>query len=67
MNEACDEVMHWKLNLFLVPFGSVGKCFIADLARLYRAVGSSSALECIALKATIELTALALQKSYTNL
>ena len=66
MNEAYNEVVHWKMNLFLVPFGSVGKCFIAELARLYRAFATSSALECIALKATTVLTVLALQKPYSK-
>ena len=56
--------MHWKTNLFLVPFGSVGKSFITEVARLYRAVATSSALESIALKASTVLTALALQKPY---
>ena len=64
MNEAYDEVVHWKTNLFLVPFGSVGKSFITEVARLYRAVANSSALESIALKASTILTALALQKPY---
>ena len=64
MNEAYDEVVHWKMNLFLVPFGSVGKCFISELAKLYRAVATGSALESIALKASTVLTVLALQKPY---
>ena len=49
MNEAYDEVVHWKMNLFLVPFGLVGKSVITELARLYRAVAYSSAQESIAL------------------
>ena len=66
MNGAYGEVVHWKLNLFLVPFDSVGKRFIAELARLYRSFATSSALECIALKATTVLTALTLQKPYAK-
>ena len=66
MNDAYDEVVHWKMNLFLVPFGSVGKSFIAELARLFRSVAIGSSLECIALKATTVLTVLALQKPYTK-
>ena len=64
MKEAYDEVVHWKMNLFLIPFGSVGKSFITELARLYRAVATSSAQESIALKASTVLTVLALQKPY---
>ena len=66
MNEAYDEVVHWKMNLFLVPFGSVGKSFITEVAGLYRAVATSSALESIALKASTVLTALALQNLILN-
>ena len=64
MKEAYDEVVHWKMNLFLIPFGSVGKSVITELARLYRAVATSSAQESIALKASTVLTVLALQKPY---
>ena len=66
INEAYDEITHWRMNLFLVPFGSVGKGFIAELSRLFRSVACSSALECIALKATTVLSALALQKPFKN-
>ena len=64
MKEAYDEVVHWKINLLLIPFGSVGKSFITELARLYRAVATSSVQESIALKASTVLTVLALQKPY---
>ncbi len=66
MNKAYDEVVHWRMNLFLVPFGSAGKCFISELARLYRSVATSSALECFALKAATVLTVVALQKPYAK-
>ena len=64
MKETYDEVVHWKMNLFLIPFGSVGKSFITELARLYRAVATSSAQQTSALKASTVLTVLALQKPY---
>ena len=47
VSDAYDEVVHWKMNLFLVPFGSVGKGFRVELARLYQAFATKSALECI--------------------
>ncbi len=46
IHEAYDEVVHfvhWKMNLFLVPFGSNGKRFVAELARLYRSFATCSA------------------------
>ena len=66
ISRAYDEVIHWRPNLFLVPFGNVGSRFIRELARLYRAFAEGSALECIALKAATVLTSLALQKPYKN-
>ena len=44
MNDAYDEIVHWRMNLFSVPFGSQGKCFITELARLYRFVTIGSSL-----------------------
>ena len=64
VSDAYDEVVHWKMNLFLVPIGSVRKSFVVELARLYRAFATKSALECIALKASAVLTVLALQEPY---
>ena len=66
VNKAYDEVVHWNINLFSVPFGSTGKSFVLELARLYRAFATASALECIALKAAMVLTVLALQKPYSR-
>ena len=45
-----------------MPYGSVGKCFVSELARLYKAFASKSAVEGIALKAAIVLPILVLQK-----
>ncbi len=66
INNAYREITHWKPNLFPVPFGSVGKCFVSELARLYRAFATASALEGIALKAASVMTALVLQRPYTH-
>ena len=54
--------MHWKLNLFKVPYGKAGKSFVSELARLFKAFATSSALESIALKAATLLPVLLLQK-----
>ena len=64
VNKAYAEVIHWKSNLFPVPFGPIGKSFVTELARLYRAFAIASALEEIALKAATVLTVLALQRPY---
>ena len=62
LNAAYDEVVHWKPNLFRVPYGKAGKSFVSELARLYKAFASVSAMECIAMKATVVLPILMLQK-----
>ena len=64
--QAYDEVVHWRMNLFLVPFGKAGKQFVFQLAKLYRAFAEGSALEGIALNASKVLTVLTLQKPYRN-
>ena len=66
MNQAYNEVVHWRMNLFLVPVGPVGKHFITEMAKLCRSVATGSALECITLKASIVLPVLALQKPYSR-
>ena len=37
INSSYEEVIHWKPNLFLVPFGSAGTSFVKELARLFQA------------------------------
>ena len=60
IEKAYDEVVHWKMNSFPVPFGKAGKQFVSELARLYRAFTEGSDLESIYLKAATVLTTLAL-------
>ena len=59
---AYSAVVHWRPNLFKVPFGKVGKPFVSELARLFKAFASSSAMESVAMKAAIVLPTLLLQK-----
>ncbi len=62
LDEAYEEAVHWRPNLFKLPYGKAGKSFTSELARLYSAFASGSALESIALKATVVLPILMLQK-----
>ena len=62
MDAAYQEIVHWKKNSFDVPHGSIGKRFVAELTRLFRAVGEGSSLESIALKAVFVACVLLLQK-----
>ena len=53
VNKAYDEVVQWRRNLFLVPFGKVGKALVQEMANLFQAYGENSSLECIALKSCL--------------
>ena len=64
IHKAYESIVHWRHNLFLVPFDSVGSHFIIELAKLYESYGSASAMESIALKAAMVLPALLLQKPH---
>ena len=61
-----NEVIHWRRNCFRVPFGKAGKGFVNELSRLYLAYGSASALESVALQATILLILLLQKPSQTK-
>ena len=61
---AYDEVVHWKRNLFVVPFGKVGKEFVLELSCLFRSYGEKTSLECIALKTAMLFCTLLLQKPH---
>ena len=62
VNKAYDEVVQWRRNLFLVPFGKVGKVLIQVMANLFQVYGENSSLEYIALKACLLMQVLLLQK-----
>ena len=62
LNAAFAEAVHWKMNLFKVPYGKAGKSFVSELARLFKAFATSSALESVALKAATLMPILLLQK-----
>ena len=66
MDQAYEQIVLWKRNLFLVPSGKAGKEFVAEIARLYNAYADASSLECIALKSVSVMQALLLQKPYAK-
>ena len=66
LDEAYAEVVHWRRNTFLVPFGNAGKGFVSELRRLFRAYADGSALEAIALKACTVMPILLLQKPFLS-
>ena len=62
LEDAYCEVVHWRPNYFKIPQGKSGKSFTSELARLFKAYATGSALESVALKAATILPILALQK-----
>ena len=66
LDSAYNEAVHWRKNCFKIPLGNTGKLFVKELARLFNAFATSSALESVALKAATVLPLLALQKTHRN-
>ena len=64
MREAYDKVTNWRKNCFQMPLGSIGKSFVAEMAKLYNYFASGSALESVALTATIILPIVLLQQPH---
>ena len=62
LDETYTEIRHWRPNQFKLPQGKAGKHFVSELAKLYKAFATRSALEGVALKAATVLPILALQK-----
>ena len=63
---ANDEAVHWRRNVFTLPSGSVGKAFVEELSKLFRAYAETSVMECIALKAAALMPLLLLQRPHAK-
>ena len=61
-----DEVVHWRRNVFLLPYGAAGNKFVDELARLIQAFASGSALRPIAWMAVAVASQLLLQRPHHN-
>ena len=59
-----SEVVHWRLNNFKIPMGKSGKEFVRELSSLFSAFASAASMESIALKATVIVPILLLQKPH---
>ena len=64
VDKAYEEAVHWKRNLFEIPRSKAGTEFVRELSRLLDAYSDSTALEGIALKASMILPALLLQRPH---
>lgn len=59
-------MVHWRPNLFKIPFGACGKQFVAELTQLFNAFAFESDMKDIALKADMTLLLLLLQKTHAK-
>jgi hypothetical protein len=57
IENAYEEVVHWRRNIFMVPSGKVGEQFVAELSSLYESYGRSDARESIAMIAAMTMHA----------
>nr|WNS50068.1 DOMON domain-containing protein [Halisarca dujardinii] len=64
INDAYNEVVHWKHNVFEVPRGKAGNSFVAELCRLLEQFADDTAMECISMRAAMTIPALLLQKPH---
>ena len=66
LDTAFHEIVQWRKNCFRIPQGSADKAFTSELACLFRAFATGSALESVALKATTVMPVLLLQNLTRN-
>ena len=66
LDNAYSLTVNWRPNLFKVPSGSSGKHFVCELARLFEAFATESALEPFAMTAAMTFPALMLQKPHAK-
>ena len=62
LDEAYDEVVTWRKNLFKVPSGKNGRAFINEVKNLINEYATSSPLESVAMTAIMVIFPLLLQK-----
>ena len=62
INEAYNEVVYWRKNVFLIPYGKIGKDFINELTLLINDSNYETERQHVALKAFFLLQTVGLQK-----
>ena len=63
INQAYEEVVYFKKNLFLLPSGSAGKWFVTEKANFFEAMVAHHPMEKVAMKASSVMEHLLLQKA----
>ena len=62
IDQAYQEVVHWRKNMFQVPWGASGRQFVSELARLFQSHAVATALESVAITAAMVMPHLLLQR-----
>ena len=62
LNNACEKIVHWNKNFFMLPSGAVGKRYVEEVTRLMELCTQDTPLKSISLKAIHAMPALLLQK-----
>ena len=62
IHAAYAEVVHWRRNIFKIPWGVAGKDFVRETSRLLRAFAEKSSLAPVAMKALMLFPSPALQR-----
>ena len=62
LEEAYEQIVYWRKNVFMVPTGASGKKFVNEITRLFDQWTNDTPLKSIALKAIHVMPALLLQK-----
>ncbi len=66
IDDAYSQIVHWIPNQFMLPSGNCGKQFVGELARLFEAYATESAIETFAIKAAMTMPTLLLQKPHSK-
>ena len=66
VNDAYEEVIKWRRNICLLPFGKAFKMFVQEIAGLLQAFAQKTSQECIAIKACLLMQTHLLQKPFAR-
>ena len=66
IDNAYEEIIKWRKNLFKLPSGKAGKCFVKELTYWLEQYNKNTKFQGVAIKVFMTLPSLLLQKSSKN-
>jgi hypothetical protein len=66
LDDAYREIVGWRKNCFQLPQCNIAKQFVSELSRLFSAFAHQTSQESVALKATVVMPSLLLQKPFKS-